>query len=633
MILESLPAKARRARFIQTTDMKRLVWILGVICLGSALAGSEPFQQGDQALRADAAASIRPELAVLKRNLVALIDAGRLADMRWRNFSDYRNQLRDFYQPADYGFAWLNGTQPTPQARSMIQLLQNADKKGLHPEDYDAPRWAERLARLEQPGSPTAAEDALRFDLALSVSAMRYVSDLHNGRINPKYFEFGLHVNRRSYKLAEFLRNQVVNAKDVGATLEQVEPSFPAYRRTEAALQHYLELEKQGDGPAIPVAKNSIKPGEAYDGISQLAARLKLFGDLPQAIPIAADARIYEGPLVDAVKQFQRRHGLTDDGTLGQETFKQLIKPISYRVAQLQLALERWRWVPQDIQAPMILVNIPEFHLTAYDDIQKPALTMKVVVGRADEEHKTPVFADRMEYLIFRPYWKVPDSIILKEIIPSIQKDAAYLNKHSYEMVDKQGTVVISDTVDADTARKLTTGELDVRQKPGGVNALGLVKFVFPNSYDVYLHGTPEKQLFGRSRRDFSHGCIRVEDPVALALWVLHDPRWTTDRILAAMKNEKKDGFQVNLKKSIPVLILYASAMVKEDGEVDFFNDVYKQDADLQRALARGYPYLDCCDPALKKKKPPLVRSAAAAPTPAITPSPTAAPSPTPAPQ
>jgi murein L,D-transpeptidase YcbB/YkuD len=258
---------------------------------------------------------------------------------------------------------------------------------------------------------------------------------------------------------------------------------------------------------------------------------------------------------------------------------------------------------------------------------------MKVVVGRADEEHKTPVFADRMEYLIFRPYWKVPDSIILKEIIPSIQKDAAYLNKHSYEMVDKQGTVVISDTVDADTARKLTTGELDVRQKPGGVNALGLVKFVFPNSYDVYLHGTPEKQLFGRSRRDFSHGCIRVEDPVALALWVLHDPRWTTDRILAAMKNEKKDGFQVNLKKSIPVLILYASAMVKEDGEVDFFNDVYKQDADLQRALARGYPYLDCCDPALKKKKPPLVRSAAAAPTPAITPSPTAAPSPTPAPQ
>jgi murein L,D-transpeptidase YcbB/YkuD len=228
-----------------------------------------------------------------------------------------------------------------------------------------------------------------------------------------------------------------------------------------------------------------------------------------------------------------------------------------------------------------------------------------------------------MEYIIFRPYWKVPDSIILKEIIPSIQKDAGYLAKHEYEMVDKQGTVKISDTVDADTVKKLMTGELDVRQKPGSVNALGPVKFVFPNSYDVYLHGTPEHQLFGRARRDFSHGCIRVEDPVALASWVLRDPRWTTDRILAAMKNEKKDAFQVNLKKPLPVLILYASAMVREDGEADFYDDVYKQDVDLTRALARGYPYLECCDPALKKKKPPLVRTAAATPAPA-TPAPAA---------
>jgi murein L,D-transpeptidase YcbB/YkuD len=352
---------------------------------------------------------------------------------------------------------------------------------------------------------------------------------------------------------------------------------------------------------------------------------------LPQGTAVPADSKVYESALVEAVKQFQRRHGLPDDGALGQETFKQLNKPISLRVAQLQLALERWRWVPQGVQPPMVLVNIPEFHLFAYDDVQKPTLTMKVVVGRADEDHKTPVFADRMEYIIFRPYWKVPDSIILKEIIPAVEKDANYIAKHEYEMVDKRGTVIISDTVDADTVRKLTTGELDVRQKPGTVNALGPVKFVFPNSYDVYLHGTPERQLFGRSRRDFSHGCIRVEDPVALASWVLRDPKWTNDRILNAMKDEKKDAYQVNLKKPIPVLILYASAMVRENGEVDFYDDVYKQDADLQRALARGYPYPDCCDPILKKKKPPLIRSAAAAPPPA-TPAPSATPVQTPTP-
>jgi len=587
--------------------------------LGSGLARAGA-AQSSQPLRADVApaGASAPELVILKRNLAALIDAGRLPELRWRNFWDYRNQIREFYQPSDYALAWLIGNQPTSQAQAMIQLLQHADKKGLRPEDYDASRWADRLLRLGQSAPQSTPDDAARFDLALTVSAMRYVSDLHNGRINPKYFDFGLHVNRKNFKLADFLRTQVVGAKDVNSTLEQVEPSFAGYRRIELALAHYLELEKQGDGQLVPGSKKSIKPGEAYDGVRQLTERLRRLGDLPEAAVVSADSKVYESALVEAVKRFQKRHGLADDGALGQETFKQLNKPISRRVDQLQLALERWRWLPQEMQPPMVLVNIPEFHLLAYDDFQKPTLSMNVVVGRADEDHKTPVFADRMEYLIFRPFWKVPDSIILKEIIPNLQKDAAYLGKHDYEMVDKQGAVIISDSVDAETLRKLVTGELDVWQKPGPANSLGPVKFVFPNSYDVYLHGTPEQQLFGKWRRDFSHGCIRVEDPVALALWVLRDPRWTKDRILDAMKNDKKDpkkdAVQVNLKKPIPVFILYSSAVVREDGEVDFYDDVYKQDADLQRALARGYPYPDCCDPALKNKKPPVVRSAAATP-------------------
>ena len=567
---------------------KIVVWILALVSIAPCAA------QNNQPLRADATPP-SPELAVMKRNLSVMIDAGKLDDLRWRNFSDYRNQVRDFYQPSDYALAWVTGNQPTEQARAMIQLLQNAGKKGLRPDDYDASRWTDRLTQLAQTTPQATLDESARFDLALTVCAMRYISDLHSGRINPKYFDFGLKVNRRAYKVADFLRTQVVSAKDVPQ-----------------ALEHYLQLEKQGDGPAIaiPASKKPIKPGEPYAGISPLAERLRLLGDLPQDAKIPADSKTYEGAVVEAVKQFQRRHGLTDDGSLGPDTFKQLARPISYRVTQLQLSLERWRWVPQDMQFPMVLVNIPEFHLLAYDDPQKPALSMKVVVGRADEDHKTPIFADRMEYLIFRPYWKVPDSIILKEIIPAVQKDAGYMNKHQYEMVNKQGTVVIPDTVDAETVRKMAIGDLDVRQKPGSANALGFVKFVFPNSYDVYLHGTPERQFFARSRRDFSHGCIRVEDPVALALWVLRDPAWTKERILAAMKNEKKDAFQVNLKKSVSVLILYASAIARENGEVDFYDDVYKQDFNLQHALARGYPYPDCCDPAVKKKKPPLVRSA-----------------------
>jgi L,D-transpeptidase YcbB len=596
--------------------------------LGSAGMLNGLPQNNNQPLQANAVPTVAPgpQFAVLKRDLSAMIQVGRLSDLRWRNFSNYRSRLREFYEPTDYSPAWLVGNQPTSQAQAMIQVFRDADKKGLRPGDYDASRWADRLAKLAQSALP---DDAARFDLALTVSAIRYISDLHIGRMNPQYFGFGLPVHRRNFKAGEFLRTQVVNSNDVGSALAQMEPPFPAYHRVEAALEHYLELEKQGDGRPIPVPKNSIKPGGPYEGIPQLAERLRLFGDLPKDA-VVSDSNVYEGVLVDAVKRCQRRHGLDEDGVLGLETFKQLGKPIKDRVVQLQLALERWRWLPQDVQPPMILVNIPEFHLWAYDDFEKPALSMKVVVGKADEDHKTPVFADRMEYLIFRPYWKVPDSIILREIIPSLAKDPNYLAKHDYEMVDKQGTVIITDAIDAETTNKLATGELDVRQKPGTDNSLGEIKFVFPNSYDVYLHGTPEHQLFGRWRRDFSHGCVRVEDPVSLAFWVMHDPRWTTDRILAAINNEKKDGYQVNLKKALPVLILYSTAAVREDGEVDFYNDFYQEDADLQRALALGYPYPDCCDPKLKDKKPPLIRAAAPQPPATQVSPPAAAPSPQP---
>src|SRR5579872_437785 len=223
-------------------------WMFGVVFLVMCAPALPGAPQSNQPLRADITPTgpSAPQFVVLKRNLSALIDAGRLTDLRWRNFTDYRSQLRDFYQPSDYALAWVTGNQPTAQALAMIQLLQNADKKGLRPDDYDAPRWADRIAHLTQSNPQGSVDDSVHFDLALTVSAMRYISDLHSGRINPRYFDFGLHVNHRSYKVADLLRAQVVNAKDLSSALEQVEPSFPAYRRTETALEHYLELQKQG---------------------------------------------------------------------------------------------------------------------------------------------------------------------------------------------------------------------------------------------------------------------------------------------------------------------------------------------------------------------------------------------------
>jgi murein L,D-transpeptidase YcbB/YkuD len=216
-------------------------------------------------------------------------------------------------------------------------------------------------------------------------------------------------------------------------------------------------------------------------------------------------------------------------------------------------------------------------------------LEMAVVVGRS-YHHKTPVFSGDMRYVVFRPYWNVPPSIQRSEMVPKIRRDAGYVAKNNLEVVTSGGQVVTDGTVGSEVLAQLASGALSIRQKPGPKNSLGLVKFIFPNDYNVYLHSTPATELFSRSRRDFSHGCIRVQDPLGLALWVLRDkPGWNRDRILAAMNGG--DPTQVNLDKPTPVLILYGTAAVKPDGKAYFFDDIYGYDSELEQALAKGYPY------------------------------------------
>jgi murein L,D-transpeptidase YcbB/YkuD len=255
----------------------------------------------------------------------------------------------------------------------------------------------------------------------------------------------------------------------------------------------------------------------------------------------------------------------------------------------MQLTLERWRWLPDTYQKAPIVVNIPEFRLRAYDRDLNIGVTMNVVVGKA-YSHDTPVFSDTMQYVVFRPYWEVPYSITRNEMIPYIVRDPDYLAKKGFEIVDSRQNLVSAGTVTNELLTQLRAGKLFIRQKPGSKNALGLVKFVFPNSYSVYMHGTPATELFAKSRRDFSHGCIRVERPADLAAWVLRDnPGWTPDRIRAAMNGRTSQ--QVNLVHPIPVLITYATVIVLEDGLVHFYDDIYGHDAALEKVLAKGYPY------------------------------------------
>lgn len=491
--------------------------------------------------------------------------SGEMVDLRWPNFVKYRDELKKFYAP-DYALTWTVSGQPTGPALSFVDLLQRADLKGLDADDYDGPRWEKRLRELASSPSP---EQLANFDLALSVSAMRYISDLHMGRVNPQAASFGVTSKRLSQ--AEFLRSRVVNSGNVKATVEQLEPGFLRYRRMLSVLPKYMELERQereNPQPLLPLVKKPVARGGTYPGTALLARKLHLLGDLSADAKIPAETDVYTAALVEAVERFQRSHGLPDDGRITAETIRELNVPMSARLTQLKLTLERWRWLPSSLHSPLVVVNIPEFQLRAYSGPapeREPAFTTKVIVGKAYNHH-TPVFIDEMEHVIFRPFWNVPMSIIRNEILPALRRNPAYLSSHRMEMVSSSGRV-------------------EIRQRPGPGNALGLVKFVFPNEYDVYLHGTPEKRLFNRVRRDFSHGCIRVEDPEGLAAWVLrNDPSWTRERILAAMNGERT--MQVNLPQHIPVLIFYATAMVDESGVVRFFDDIYKLDAALARALA-----------------------------------------------
>lgn len=558
------------------------------LLMGSTGAAPRGLEPGTVSATPNQFENARPkdELTV-QDELRALAGRATLPELRWPDFPEYLVQVQTFYDPTGYAPAWIQNAKPTPQAQAIIAILEQADKEGLDPDDYDATRWSTRIENLRQ--SPTVA-DLAHFDLALTVSVMRYISDLHLGRVNPHYFHFGFDVEHNKYDLSHFVRERLVSSPDVEAALATVEPPFAGYHRTEKALELYLQLAQCDDGEQLAIPKRPIVAGDRYSGTKRLQRLLCLLGDLRPDACMAETPDVYTSSLADGVAHFQARHGLQQNAHLDEATIRELNVPLRERVSQLELTLERWRWLPHEFSQPPIIVNIPEFRLRALDQNDKVVLAMNVILGRA-YRRQTPVFAKDMKFVIFRPYWNVPLSIQRSEIVPAIERDRSYLAKKDYEVVTRKGEVVTSGPVSDDILGRLQDGTLEVRQRPGPRNALGLVKLMFPNEYNVYLHSTPSPELFARPRRDFSHGCIRVEDPVDLTTWVLrNNPGWDKAHVQSAMQTGK-DNIQVNLSKPIPVLILYGTAIVDDKGEVHFFEDIYGHDAALKRVLAKGYPY------------------------------------------
>jgi L,D-transpeptidase YcbB len=518
--------------------------------------------------------------------------AGSLEGLRWPRFPDYRDELTDLYSAAFWRPLWSADGRPTAAARAAIDILRSAEERGLHPEDYDADTLARRSGELSAGRSPSA-RDVAWFDLALTVGVFRHVSDVHIGRVNPKHLSIGINVERKKLDLAQILRDALRRGR-VAEMVREAEPGFVQYRNLKAAYAKYRALAADSTLPTL-AAPRTVRPGEPFDQAPALRRRLAAFGDMPKDAgqAPAANGAVYDDATAAAVKRFQERHGLPADGVLGPATLGAINVQPARRARQLELALERIRWLPALNTGPFVIVNVPSFQLYGFETLPPdgaPALTMNVVVGRAEVGRETPLFERNMQYIIFRPYWVIPRSILRKEILPAVRRNAAYLKRNDMEVYSGSGDTGPALPATAANLARVAGGELGIRQRPGPRNSLGLAKFIFPNDYNVYFHGTPATELFSRTRRDFSHGCIRLEDPARFAVWVLRNPvEWPAEGVRRAMDGPASR--RVNLARQLPVVIYYATAIVRPERGVEFYDDIYGHDARLERELAKGYPF------------------------------------------
>jgi len=493
----------------------------------------------------------------------SLINAGIHPDLRRPSFAEDQDQLRSLYEPEGFAPLWVCDGAPTAQAAAVVAVLANADADGLDAADYDAALFATEGEQLRTAGEPSA-ERVARFDVALTVALMRYISDSSAGRVNPRLLGYQLDFEPKKIDLPALVL-ELSRSDNPAQRLAGLDPPVPVYGILQQALTRYRALAGRSDLPPVPTLPK-LHPGEADPGVPALRVWLKAYGDLPEGARVPGDAKRYDPALVAAMKQFQHRHGLDPDGVIGASTLHALQIPPSQRVRQIELAMERLRWLPSQLPERFVLVNIPEFRLRGFADAA-PRVDMGVVVGSSADKTETPVLQADMRYLIFRPSWLVPSSIAKKEILPKADRDPSYLTRQNMELVNGR-----------------------LRQKPGPNNSLGLLKFILPNPYHVYLHDTPSKALFRRSRRDFSHGCIRVADPPALAEFVLEGQTgWDRQRIEDAMKSGP-DNHRVDLRSPVPVYVFYSTAGVDRDGQIAFFDDIYGHDATLETLLAKGHP-------------------------------------------
>jgi murein L,D-transpeptidase YcbB/YkuD len=483
------------------------------------------------------------------------VDAVALAAGLGQDDAANRDALLRFYASRDYKPAWTRGHRLSRQGAALLRVLREADREGLPAGRY----WP---SASEAAGDDDAAAIG-QLDLRLTGALLRYAADVGQGRFDPAAVN-PYWAQRTAGVDAGAILSAAVDSKDVEKTLGGLLPRNPQYAALREALARYRGIAAKGGWPTAPPFRTTLKPGRRAPEVAVLRTRLIAEGDLRGSVP-AGKADLFDLPLSAALKRFQLRHGLEPSGAADRASVVALSVAVEERVRQIELNLERWRWLSPSLGGSdrFVLVNIPAFELYGFDG-GRPVLRMRVVTGSAARS-PTPVFGRAMTHVVFRPYWNVPTSIAQDEIMPAVYRDSGYLRRRNMELVRGDGGV-------------------QLRQRPGPGNALGLVKFLLPNPFGVYLHDTPEDGLFARARRDRSHGCVRVERPFDLARFALQDaPEWTPARIRAAAARGPEQP--VALPEPLPVYVTYLTVWADADGVTRFYPDVYEHDAAQEQLL------------------------------------------------
>jgi len=474
------------------------------------------------------------------------------------------------YARRNYEPAW---TDPEMVKQLFDQVLRSVDH-GLNPEDFHAKLLGMRLKQGARSDDPAYRADT---EILFTDALARLAITLQFGKLDPTGLDPAWNFSRKIIRqdpLAYF--NMVLETKTVALTLATLGPQNPHYRWFRDGLKEYRSI-MAGGGWQVVSSGPVLQVGDSGPRVAELRQRLKVSGDLTG--PDNANPEIFDTDLEAAVKHFQMRHGIDADGKVGPGSIEELNVPVETRINQLRASLERMRWIFRDLPSAFLIVDIAGFHAYLIRDGDQVWET-RVQVGKP--YHATPIFKDTMRYLDFNPTWTIPPGILRKETLPAIRKDPSYLSRNNMSVVTTSGKIVDPSTID--WAATATKGfPYMIRQEPGDHNALGRVKFMFPNQYMVYLHDTPSKGLFARTERAFSHGCIRTENPFDLAELLLAAQGWDRariDKVVASKKNTR-----VNLENPITVMLLYWTAEADADGTVFFRKDVYNRDAAIIEGL------------------------------------------------